>query len=65
MSAPRRWLLRQEGGARRGKVVTAEREEVMRLTRDVLGAVVLGLAAVGAASAANISKASALSLIHI
>lgn len=31
----------------------------MRLTRDVLGAVVLGLAAVGAASAANISKASA------
>jgi len=33
----------------------------MRLTRDVLGAVVLGLAAVGAASAANISKASASS----
>jgi hypothetical protein len=31
----------------------------MRLTRDVLGAVVLGLAAVGVASAANISKASA------
>ena len=30
----------------------------MRLTRDVLGAVVLGLAAVGAASAANISKAA-------
>jgi hypothetical protein len=60
MSAPRRRMTRQEGGARRGKVVTAEREEVMRLTRDVLGAVVLGLAAVGAASAANISsKASA------
>jgi hypothetical protein len=33
----------------------------MRLTRDVLGAVVLGLAAVGAASAANINKASASS----
>jgi hypothetical protein len=31
----------------------------MRLTRDVLGAVVLGLAAVGVASAANISNASA------
>jgi hypothetical protein len=31
----------------------------MRLTRDVLGAVVLGLAAVGAASAANDSNASA------
>jgi hypothetical protein len=31
----------------------------MRLTRDVLGAVVLGLAAVGAASAANVSKATA------
>jgi hypothetical protein len=33
----------------------------MRLTRDVLGAVVLGLAAVGAASAANIKTASASS----
>ena len=33
----------------------------MRLTRDVLGAVVLGLAAVGAASAANVNKASASS----
>jgi hypothetical protein len=32
--------------------------KVMRLTRDVLGAVVLGLAAVGAASAANIKTAS-------
>ena len=30
----------------------------MRLTRDVLGAVVLGLAAVGAASAANINKSA-------
>jgi hypothetical protein len=33
----------------------------MRLTRDVLGAVVLVLAAVGAASAANISRSSAAS----
>src|SRR5688572_15770616 len=60
MSTPRRWSLREDG-ARRGDVVTAEREEVMRLTRDVLGAVVLGLAAVGAASAANVNKASASS----
>jgi len=51
--------LRREDGARRGDVVTAEREEVMRLTRDVLGAVVVGLAAVGAASAANIKSISA------